>query len=143
MIYYLTPKHNRVFLDTNVVWNLHTFGEEIYSGVDFGKNAAASKLGNREIQDLIALRELAYIAERYGSIVFVTAENTIKELERRANNSKGAGRLSWGYELLDWWNRELDLNYPDEDFTYSAQRDCCQRDFCLSPDSTPHNMPAD
>lgn len=107
---------HRVFLDTNIVWNLHSFSEEIYDNTDFDEGIVLSKIGKRGLEDLEALRKLTQVAERYGSIEFVTAESTLSELGRKMHDNKGIDRIRWGFELFNWWLEEISINYPEEDF---------------------------
>jgi hypothetical protein len=76
------PVHNRAFLDTNVVWNWHTYGEEIADNMDFDEHAVVAKVGIKGLEDIIGIRELYQVAHHYGSIAFVTSENTLQELNK-------------------------------------------------------------
>ena len=86
-IYYLELKKSkdlhRVFIDTNIVWNLHSFSEEIYDNCHFDEGMVLSKIGKMGLQDLEALRELIQVIGRYGSIEFVTAKSALSELRER------------------------------------------------------------
>jgi len=122
MVSYLAPVRNRVFLDTNIVWNWHTYGEEISDNLDFNAQEVTAKIGKKGLKDLEGFRGINEIASRYGSIDFVTSLNTIEELNRRTHNQKGIERLDWGKELLTWWIEQVTINYPDEDFSDSSKR---------------------
>jgi hypothetical protein len=129
---------HRIFLDTNIVWFLDTFSEEIYDNVNFDENSIVARIGRRGPEDLRALRGITEVAGCYGSIEFVTAPETISELEKKAHNDRGIRRMYWGIELLDWWLNEITINHPEEDFKQSkrlAQRLLNSQKLDFLPDS--------
>ena len=107
---------HRIFLDTNITWNLDTFSEEIYDNVSVDENSVIARIGRRGLEDLRALRGITAVTGHYGSIEFVTAPTTILELEKKAHDDRGIRRMHWGFELLDWWLNEITINHPEEDF---------------------------
>jgi hypothetical protein len=107
---------HRIFLDTNIAWNLDTFSEEIYDNVRFQENSVIARIGRKGLVDLKGLRGITSVAEHYGNIEFVTAPKTILELKKKVHNDRGIRRMHWGIELLDWWLNEITINYPEEDF---------------------------
>jgi predicted nucleic acid-binding protein len=121
LVFYLDPKHNRVFLDTNIVWNWHTFGSQIEENASFDEKVV-KRLGKEAIRDLRAFGWLYEVSGHYGTFDFVTSPNTIDELCRKANNAIGRGRLEFAEQVLTWWIDQVEINYPDEDFTDSERR---------------------
>jgi predicted nucleic acid-binding protein len=90
--------------------------------MDFNEQEIVFKIGVKGLEDLNGLRGPYQVAQHYGTIDFVTSENTLQELHRRAHDDKGFSRLQFGAELLDWWTEQLATIYDDEDFTDSQTR---------------------
>lgn len=107
---------HRIFLDTNVAWNLNTFSEEIYDNVSIDENSVIARIGRKGLEDLRGLRGITTVTGYYGSIELVTAPTTILELKKKAHDGRGIRRMQWGLELLDWWLNEITINHPGENF---------------------------
>ncbi|GEM_PF-6834716 len=121
MVDYLDPKPNRVFLDTNVIWHWHTFGDQIEEMAGWD-DETIQRLGPKAIIDLEAFGWIYDAAQRYGTFDFVTSLNTLHELQSKAHDDKGVFRLEFAQELFDWWVEQIKTHYPDEDFRDSMSR---------------------
>lgn len=122
MVSRLAPVPNRVFVDTNVVWHWHTWGDLIADNMDFNEQEILAKIGSKGLEDMIGIRWLYQVATYDGNIEFVVSENTLEELHRRAHDNRGVSRFQWGAELLNWWEEQLATIMDDEDFEDSHKR---------------------
>ena len=98
------------FLDTNVVQNLHTFGEFVFDGyLSPGHKARLSgkcscvKARPCVRQDVYALRELANLG-RNGAWPLAVSASVAIELDNEPDSNKRSGRLGWYSELAEYFN---------------------------------------
>ena len=102
MAYFAGSSGLLTFLDTNVVQNLHTFGEFIYRGNLTSRDE--QKLSNPRIrEDTFALRHLATIGRRFGWPLAVSLTSMV-ELGAIINPDKRRSCMSrWG-ELAEYFD---------------------------------------
>ena len=98
------PKFPRlIFLDTNIVQNLHSFGEFIYENSLSPKmNSKISAAGSRFTEDIIALADFMALGHRAGWPIAVSS-GTLGELEATPRPDKRFALTSWGEELTDYF----------------------------------------
>lgn len=113
---------NRVFVDTNVVWNWHTYGDLIADNMDFNDQEILAKIGSKGLEDVEGIRWIYQVATGEGNIEFVISQNTLQELHRKAYDARGFSRFQWGGELLDWWEEQLATIMDYENFEDSHRR---------------------
>ena len=106
------PKFPRlIFLDTNIVQNLHTFGEFIYD--NYFEPAITTKLsaaGPRFAEDIHALGDFISLGQRAGwPIVF--SSGTLAELEATKRPDKRAALVAWGRELSYYFTSYFDESW--------------------------------
>ena len=106
-----TPGGTRLsFLDTNVVQNLHTFGEFVFDGylspeyeARLSAKCSCSKARPCIRQDVYALRELAVIG-RSGAWPLAVSASVAIELDKMPDPNKRFERLAWYWELAEYFN---------------------------------------
>jgi len=113
---------NRVFADTNVVWNWHTYGDLIADNMDFDDKEVIAKIGRKGLEDMYGISWLYQVATSDGNIEFVVTENVLRELHRRTHDQNGISRYQWGGELLDRWEEQSGDYMEFEDFESSHNR---------------------
>lgn len=92
----------RVFLDTNVVQTILTFGEYIFERHLSEKAARAMRvLGPKYTSDVRALANFLYPIER-TPVQPIVSEFTIYELSRTTNQLKRSSLLRWGFDVLQY-----------------------------------------
>ena len=102
MAYVTSSSGLLTFLDTNVVQNLHTFGEFIYGG-NFSPQDE-EKLSNPRIrEDIFALRHLATMGRRFGWPLAVSL-TTMVEFGAIMDPDKRRSRVSWWGELAEYFD---------------------------------------
>lgn len=93
-----------IFLDTNVVQCLWSFGEFLYdshiSEEDVKK--AERKWGAQLVQEVRALHDIVFVAQR-GSLPIAISMLSVDEFEKTPNRVKRSSLMDWGVELLEWW----------------------------------------
>ena len=106
-----TPDGTRLsFLDTNVVQNLHTFGEFVFDGylspeyeARLSAKCSCAKARPCIRQDVYALRELAILGSS-GAWPLAVSASVATELEKEPDPNKSSKRLAWYRELVGQWN---------------------------------------
>lgn len=102
MAYVTSSSGLLTFLDTNVVQNLHTFGEFIYRG-NFSPQDE-EKLSNPRIrEDIFALRHLATMGRRFGWPLAVSLTTKV-EFGAIMDPDKRRSRVSWWGELAEYFD---------------------------------------
>ena len=107
MTYYgktgLPPFPNLIFFDSNIVQNLHSFGELIYNHFlsdDMERKIRAR--GRRFSGDIFSLEQFMALGQRAGWPISVSA-NTMDELEV----SNRPALISWGGKLAQYFHYNL------------------------------------
>jgi hypothetical protein len=125
-----------IFLDTNIVQCLWSFGEFLYdssiSEEDVKK--AEMKWGAQLVQELGALHDIVFVAQR-GSLPIAVSMLSVDEFEKTPNRVKRSSLVDWGVELLEWWivnRREVVPSGFDEE--QEAQRLLAQGRLDFLPD---------
>lgn len=126
------PKFTQlIFLDTNIVQNLHTFGEFIYDNYLAPEMAAKlSARGSRFAEDIRALSDFISLAQRAGWPIAVSSR-TLGELGATTRRDKGVALVGWGRELAYYFTSNIEE--PQEEpvgssyseitnFTYTQRR---------------------
>ena len=118
MAYVASSSGLLTFLDTNVVQNLHTFGEFIYRG-NFSPQDE-EKLSNPRIrEDIFALRHLATMGRRFGWPLAVSL-TTMVEFGAIMDPDKRRSRVSWWGELAEYFDGHYkECPSPDSGSSYS------------------------
>ncbi len=103
------PKYPRlIFLDTNIVQNLHTFGEFIYdNALERAMDTKLSTAGPRIAEDVHALGEFIRLGQRAGWPLAVSSR-TLRELEATTRLDKRVELVRWGGELADYFMSRFD-----------------------------------
>ena len=98
------PKFPRlIFLDTNIVQNLHSFGEFIFdNSLPPEMEAKLSASGSRFANDIYALADFMALGHRAGWPIVVSS-GTIKELEATPRPNKRIALTDWGKELAHYF----------------------------------------
>jgi len=111
------------FLDTNIVQNLHTFGEFIFDGYcspesqeRLSKKCSCSRGKPCVQQDIYALREII-LAWRDGWPLAVS-DHIATELAEEPDPSKAFERLAWYSELAHYFDAHRDGDVEQDRFTY-------------------------
>ena len=97
-----------IFLDTNIVQNLHSFGEFIFDRVstpDLGKKL--STLGPRVTADIYALADFMALGVRTGWPLAVSP-GTQKEFRAIQNPNKRDALTTWEQRLADYFTENFD-----------------------------------
>lgn len=111
----LPPLPRLIFLDTNVVQNLLTFGEHIYSNkVTPVQQGKLGKLSRRAANDVEALTDIMQWGRRYGWPLAVS-ERTLDELAHTPDESKRRRLLSWGLRIMDYFQRNTINEFSGRD----------------------------
>ena len=98
----------RIFLDTNIVQNLHSFGEFIYDNYLAPEmHSKVERLGSRFTEDIYALRDFMALGQRNGLPIAVSAR-TLKELEATPQPQKCFELSMWGSELAHYFTSHFD-----------------------------------
>ena len=134
-----TTKGNHLsFLDTNIVQNLHTFGEFIFDGScspesqeRLSKKCSCSKGKPCIQQDIRALREII-LTWRDGWPLAVS-EHIATELEEEPDPSKAFERLAWYSELAHYFDASRVGDVEQDLFTY-LQREWLYQYLRVLPD---------
>ncbi len=106
-----TPDGTRLsFLDTNVVQNLHTFGEFVFDGflspeyeARLSAKCSCAKARPCIRQDVYALRELAILGSS-GAWPLAVSASVATELEKEPDPNKSSKRLAWYRESAEYFN---------------------------------------
>ena len=101
MAYLTGPSGLLTFLDTNVVQNLHTFGEFIYRG-NLSQRDEQKLSSSRMRDDIFALRHLANMGRRFGWPLAVSLTN-MDEFVLTKDPSKRYNLVSWWGELAEYF----------------------------------------
>jgi hypothetical protein len=97
-----------IFLDTNVVQNLQTFGEFIYdNNLTPALEAKMTASGCRFTDDIFALANFIALGHRAGW-PFAVSSRTLEELEDTPQLDKRAVLANWGTQLADFFDSHLD-----------------------------------
>lgn len=105
----MPPFPKLIFLDTNIVQNLHIFWEFILDNslTPQLESKMASK-GQRFVDDIHALRHFMALGQRYGWPMAVSP-NTLTELEANSRANVRAALLSWGKSLEEHFVEHFDV----------------------------------
>ena len=97
-----------IFLDTNVVQNLLSFGDVIYENAVLAEsdNRLSGK-GPRIRADVLALAELMALGRR-GGLPIVISSNVCDELAATSNLAKRERLVFWGTELAFYTSGQLE-----------------------------------
>lgn len=107
-----------IFLDTNVVQNLHSFGEFIYESVlDPMTDSRMSAHGPRFRDDIFALADFMALGRRCGWSIAVSP-GTLGELRAIQRAGKRIALTSWANELAHYFSQ----THESRD---SAEESCC------------------
>ena len=97
------PLPKLIFFDTNIVQNLHSFGDLIYEHfLPMEMEGKMLRLGQRISDDIFALEQFMALGQRAGWPIAVSA-NTMDELEA----SNRPALISWGGKLAQYLNYNL------------------------------------
>ena len=109
-----------IFLDTNIVQNLHTFGEFIYDRVHTPELAKRlSTLGPRVTDDIYALADFMAIGVRVGWPLAVSP-GTQKEFMAIQEPNKRYALTAWGQRLDNYFAENFDQSQDEpEGSSYS------------------------
>ena len=112
----------RVFLDTNIVQYLDSFGEYFYDGYlsPWAERKIAQR-GNRFSEDIEALAAWVQLSQRYGWPIAVS-RGTLKEVRANRNPRKRSRLTNWAREL-NGYSSQFAANYDgtaDEDGSYAG-----------------------
>ena len=98
----------RIFLDTNIVQNLHSFGEFIYDNYLAPEmHSKVERLGSRFTDDIYALRDFMALGQRNDLPIAVSAR-MLKELEATPQPYKRFKLSVWGNELAHYFTSHFD-----------------------------------
>ena len=100
-----------IFLDTNIVQNLQTFGELIFD--NYLEPAMTTKLsarGPRITEDAYALGEIISLGQRAGWPIAISS-GTLGELEATTRPGKRAALVVWGRELAYYFASNCDESW--------------------------------
>ncbi len=96
----LPPFPKLIFFDTNIVQNLHSFGELIYDHyLSVGIEKRIDSRGQRFSDDIFALEHFMALGQRAGWPIAVSG-NILDELEA----SNRSALISWGGELAQYFH---------------------------------------
>ena len=104
-----------IFLDTNIVQNLHSFGELVYD--NHFSPEIESKLtgkGSRFADDIRALADFMALGIRVGWPVAVSS-GTLKELDATPQGTKRYALTTWGNELATYVASNFDHTHSGEE----------------------------
>ena len=104
-----------IFLDTNIVQNLHSFGEFIYD--NRFSPAIESKLrgkGSRFADDIRALADFMALGIRAGWPITLSS-GTLKELDATPQGAKRYALTTWGNELATYTASNPDRTESEEE----------------------------
>ena len=109
-----------IFLDTNIVQNLHTFGEFIYDRVHTPELAKRlSTLGPRVTDDIYALADFMALGVRVGWPLAVSP-GTQKEIMAIQEPNKRYALTAWGQRLDNYFAENFDQSQDEpEGSSYS------------------------
>lgn len=97
-----------IFLDTNIVQNLQSFGEIIYDNHLTRKmDSKMSASGFRFAKDIHALADFMALGHRAGWPIAVSSR-TLEELEATSRRDKRLALASWGKELAYYFTSYFD-----------------------------------
>ena len=110
-----------IFLDTNIVQNLHTFGEFIYDRVHTPELAKRlSTLGPRVTDDIYALADFMALGVRVGWPLAVSL-GTQKEFMAIQEPNKRYALTAWGQRLVNYFAENFDQSQGEtEGSSYSG-----------------------
>ena len=91
----------RVFLDTNVVQNIESFGPYLYDDYLSPRRRSQMRSGSRFTEDIEALASWAQLSRRYGWPIAVS-QRTLLELQATPSRKKRARLVSWARELHEY-----------------------------------------
>ena len=108
------PSSLLVFLDTNVVQSLHTFGEFIYDGYldprherRLSVTCVCAKGRPCRHEDVLALRDLAVLGQRNGWPLAVSTV-TMGELGATKDPDQRRDRVSWCQDLMQYFQENYE-----------------------------------
>lgn len=110
----MAPNLQRLFLDTNVIWNLNTFGEEIIDAGHFDGEMIYYKYGKRVLDDLLALAGIYSNFRLHGDVEFAADPKAIEEMASRSRDETHENRIIFADELLEWWYEQLQAEHPSK-----------------------------
>ena len=97
-----------IFLDTNVVQNLQSFGEFIYDNhLTSRLSSRISASGSRFADDIYALADFMALGRRAGWPIAVSSK-TLDELEATPRDDKRFALANWGKELAHYFTSHSD-----------------------------------
>ena len=103
-----------IFLDTNVVQNLHSFGEFIYEDIfDLETDSRMSELGPRFRGDILALANFMALGRRCGWPIAVSP-GALGELRAIPQPGKRIALTGWASELAHYFLQNLELRVSAE-----------------------------
>lgn len=108
----------RVFLDTNVLWYLCSFGSFIYDNfMTEDEEVKFCQLSPRIQKDLQALADIVQVARR-GLFEFAVSPRTVEELSLAkiplGSLVNRAQLVGWGLEWLDYWSIIMEELPPEQ-----------------------------
>lgn len=107
-----------IFLDTNIVQNLHSFGEFIYEDVfDPETDSRMSELGPRFRDDILALANFMALGRRCGWPIAVSP-GTLEELGAIPQPDKRFALTGWASDLAHYFLQNLESRD-------AAEKSCC------------------
>lgn len=101
--YLSPPRPKLIFLDTNVVQNLLTFGEYIYDNyLSPANEQKLLRLDKLTVEDVEALAYVMQLGRRHGWPLALS-ERTLAELSRTVNEEKRAKLTGWGLRIMEYF----------------------------------------
>ncbi|MDP2948711.1 MAG: hypothetical protein Q8P22_04160 [Chloroflexota bacterium] len=111
-----------IFLDTNVVQYLLTFGEYIYGNYLSPEEEEKLKgLSRRTVQDVHALAAFIDLGRRNGWPL-VVSQGTLDELAATCDAQKRHSLVRWGLDLADYFQTILPPDYEHTSFRQTQLR---------------------
>ena len=107
-----------IFFDTNIVQNLHSFGEFVYD--NYLEPKISSRIvarGPQFTEDVYALADFIALGQRLGWPIAVSPM-TLRELEATPQASKSAELFSWGWEWFEYFTSNFDSSLEDRRALY-------------------------
>jgi len=117
------PKLPRlIFLDTNVVQNLWSFGELVYDNCLSPEAVARlESLGQRITEDMKALATLMQLGRRCGWPLAVS-QRTLDELNRITEPNKRRHAMAWGWEIATYFEESLPFDQKSSSYEKHINR---------------------
>ena len=110
-----------IFFDTNIVQNLHSFGEFIYDNHLAPEiSLRISARGPRFTEDVYALADFMALGQRLGWPIAVSSK-TLTELEATPRGGKGAELILWGSELFQYFTSNFDEPHSERARLYYSE----------------------